>query len=136
MPILQANEYPEVRALIDTNLTSDDLPDDIIAMGVYQGEAEDLVVRWDPDAASRTGDELLKVKRAICCLIAAELILTQPEKYAARIEASVSVTQFYRSPRQRADELKGRAQTIINDLLDSDATDDVYLPKAFTLANA
>jgi hypothetical protein len=81
--ILSADDYPAIRASIFLNLKRSDLPDDTIALPIYQGAAEAEVLARDPGAAERTGDDLERVKRAAMLLTAARIApaLRLPQQY-------------------------------------------------------
>lgn len=74
MAILVPADYVQIRALIDTQIDEDVLPDTVIEMDVFLGAAEDDVVAEVPDAATKTGDALRRIKRAIACYTAAYLV--------------------------------------------------------------
>lgn len=54
MPFLTNAEYPAVRAAIDISLDPTNLPDDVIALPVYAGEAEQWVLAMNPLAGTYT----------------------------------------------------------------------------------
>ena len=74
MGILTVEDYVEIRALIDTQIDADVLPDSVIEMDVFLGAAEDDVLAEVPDAASKVNGELRRIKRAITCYTAAYLV--------------------------------------------------------------
>jgi hypothetical protein len=86
MSILTVEHFDQVRAavdisLIDPEIDADEdqiLPDSIIAMDIYQGLAELAVEERDPDFASRTGSDLLRVRNAAVYFTASLLVPAIP----------------------------------------------------------
>ena len=74
MAMLNPEDYPEVRAAIDADLTESGLPDSVIAMGIYSGRAISRVLQLDPQAESRTGDDAEHVRRAAVFFCASYLV--------------------------------------------------------------
>lgn len=90
MAILTTADYPAIRAALDTTLDDTLLPDATIALDPYHWAAEREVLRRDPDAESRTGDDAKRVKLAAVYYAAANLAPAIP-----RITASaLSTTSF------------------------------------------
>lgn len=52
MAILDSENYPAIRAAIDISLSERNLPDEIIALSIYQGTGERWVLDRDSDAES------------------------------------------------------------------------------------
>jgi len=73
VPILTSADYPAIRAALHTSITDTILPDATIALDIYQGAAEAEIVRRDPDALTRTDDELTHIENAAVLLTAAFL---------------------------------------------------------------
>lgn len=84
MTILKTTHYATIRAALDVSLDSDMLPDDTISMSIYAGAAEAEVIARDPDAATRTGDELTHIQNAIILITAALLAPAVPHIMEAR----------------------------------------------------
>ena len=78
MPLLESADWPAVRALLDVGLTADVLPDATIERDVFWGAAEREVLRLDPDALARTGDELKAARSAAMAFLAASLAPSVP----------------------------------------------------------
>lgn len=79
MPILTSADYPAIRAALDLSLDAEGLPDAAISLPLFQGMAEAEVLRRDPDAASRTGDELQHVRNAAVLLTAGRIAPRLPQ---------------------------------------------------------
>jgi hypothetical protein len=77
--ILTTAEYPEIRAVISLDVDQKALPNDVIALDPYQGEAERWAVRLDPQAATRTGATLRQLKTAIVFKIASFVVKAMPQ---------------------------------------------------------
>ena len=85
MPLLEATDYPAVRAALSTALTPDMLPDTVIGLGIYAEAAEADVLALDAAALTRTGDELARVKRAAILFCAARLAPAVPQLLSSRV---------------------------------------------------
>ncbi len=75
MPLLDPSDFNAIRAAIDTDLTAEDVPDEIVALAIYQGAGEAEVLRRVPGAADLTGDDAESVKVA-AVLFTASLLAT------------------------------------------------------------
>lgn len=72
-PFVSVFDYPSVRRAIDAALTADDLSDDLIGDPIYlHGAAED-VLAVDPLAATRSGEDETRIKRAAILFLAARI---------------------------------------------------------------
>mgnify|MGYP001192831459 CR=1 FL=1 len=133
MALLGSSDYPAIRAAIDISLTATDLPDATIALDLYAGAAERWVLGRDPDAASRTGDDALRVKEAAVCACAALLLPALP---AIRREThgDDSYERQVVDPEKQAAALWGRASAAIDAYLAPD-DDDGPRPTFFALAS-
>lgn len=120
MSFLAFADYPELRSLIDTTLTSMELPDVVIEGDAYLGDAEREVVRFDPDAASRTGDEWKAVRLATMLFTAARLLPALP-----RIVSETTLSSTYRlqpiNVAERVSELRQRAEAALLTYIDPDS---------------
>jgi hypothetical protein len=76
MPLLTSADYPSIRALVDTGLTQEQLPDTTIALDVFLGAGQDAVLQRDPLAETRTGAQLDRARRAAMLFTAALLAPT------------------------------------------------------------
>lgn len=74
-----ATDYTAVRAALDVGLDAATLPDAIIALDTNQGAAEREVLARVPNAASKTGDDLLRCKSAAIWLTAANIAPSLPQ---------------------------------------------------------
>ena len=73
MTILDASDYPAIRAAIDLSLDSTALPDDVIALPIYLLAADLEVKARDPLWATRADDELALLTNAAIYLTAARI---------------------------------------------------------------
>ena len=85
-------------------MTADILPDAVIGDPVYLDRAVAEVVLLVPDAATRTGDELARVKRAMILLLAARLIPAIPNIKQEQFQ-DFSATYFQTDPASRMADL-------------------------------
>lgn len=110
MAILDADDYPSIRAAIDVKLGRQELPDDIIEQDIFIGAAEaELVARY-PTAASATGNDLLRVKRAAVWLTAARLVHSVVRVTSMSVQnRDFSYSRATFNPDEMAAELRGRA---------------------------
>jgi hypothetical protein len=79
MALLSSGDYPAIRALIDTALTSGELADAAIGYDQVIGYADRLVKAYVPLAESLTGDNLLRAKLAARLIAASELAKSAPQ---------------------------------------------------------
>jgi hypothetical protein len=124
MAILTSTEYPAIRAAIDITLTTDDLPDSIIALPIYAAAADQDVLARDPLAESRTGAALQHVKNAATYFCAARLILALPQ-FTQEREGEQQYTRQSVNVADRAAELRGLAAAELDAVLDPDPGDVV-----------
>lgn len=132
MAILVPADWPAVRDAIDTQVDDNMLKDSTIALNIYSGAADQDVIKLDPDAESRTGDEGLAITRAAVYYCAARLI-----PVVLRILSLSTTTRDLRFTRsvpdaeQRANELRGMAVEEINEILTPGA-EAASMPRMFT----
>jgi len=72
MALLSSSDYPAIRSLIDTTLTTEELPDATIGYDQFIGYADSLVKTYVPTAEALTGDNLLRAKLAARMITAGE----------------------------------------------------------------
>lgn len=130
MAILTNDLYDSVRAALDTKLTEEDLPNSIVAMDIYAGAAELDVLARDPQAESRTDDDLKRVKNAAVYFCAARLAPAIPHLVETGDENNTWRWQ-QRDWQARAQELRQLADESVNEVL----TTDVVRPKVFSVAS-
>jgi hypothetical protein len=136
MAILSSADYPAVRAALDASLNPQQLPDATIAQDIFVGAAEAELLRRVPDAASRTGDELKRVKRALVYLTAALLAHSVVRLTSVSIQTrDLSYSRQTFDPDEKAAELRGRAETEISGLIAPGETTS-SMPTMFTLAGS
>ena len=126
--LTSANDLASVRRAIDVSLTAALLPDAVIQDQVYLGMAEAEVLRRDPDALSRTGDERAAVRRAAVFLTAALLLPAVPRIVS---EQHGDLHRYQRTPTALAEtiaDLRAKADGTIDRLLaDDDEADEPML---------
>lgn len=131
MPILTEDDFPEVRAVLHMSITVDHLPDATIALPIYQTRAESEVLRRDPLAAGRTGDEAEQVRQATILLLAA---LIAPAMEMLTSETIPGGGYRYQKPevdwKTKAQLLRESADSILSVLLDTDPASP-HLPTLF-----
>lgn len=119
MPILTQADYQAIRAALDTDLDSDSLPDATIALSVYQDAADQDVLDLDPDAETRTGSELARVKRAAILFCAARLAPAVVRITSMTVNTrDLSYQRPTFKPDERAAELRQLAQAELNEILE------------------
>lgn len=122
--LLSALDYPAVRAAIDVSLSTGDLPDATIALGIYHAAAIQDVIARDPAAESRTDDELERVKRAAIYFLAARLCAATVRLTSLSIQTrDMSYSKPAQDPDERAAELRGLAEAEIAAVLTPDEGD-------------
>ncbi len=132
MAILTSADWPSVRAAIDTQVDDNMLLDSVIALNIYSGAADQDVLKLDPDAESRTGEDANRVTRAAVFYCAARLI-----PVVLRILSLSTITRDLRFTRsvpdieKRANELRGMAVEEINEVLTPGA-EAASMPRMFT----
>lgn len=133
MAILSSTEYPAIRAAIDVQLDASSLPDGIIGLDIYIGAADDDVLEIDPTAESRTGDELVLVKRAAIFFAAARLCPAVVRLTSVSAQArDISYARATFDPEQRAEELRNKARETLDQLVDA-TTDPPSLARRPTM---
>lgn len=111
MAILTTLDYSAIRAALDVNITAQTLPDSVIAEDIFQGAAEDDVLRRVPDAETLTGDNLARVKRAAIWLTAAYLAHSVARITSMNIQTrDMSYSRQTFDPDEKAAELRQRAE--------------------------
>lgn len=118
MTILTTNDYPAVRAALDVGLNEQQLPNATIGQDIFVGAAEAELLRRVPTAASMTGSDLARVKRALVCLTAALLAPSVVRITSMSIQTrDLSYSRQTFDPDEKAAELRSRAETEIGMLL-------------------
>jgi hypothetical protein len=132
--ILTALDYPAIRAALDVGLNAQQLPDATIAQGIFLGAAEDELLRKVPGAATMTGDDLARVKRALVWLTAAYLAHSVVRLTSISIQTrDLSYSRQTFDPDAKAAELRARAGVEIAALVTPSAVAPAR-PTMFTLA--
>lgn len=134
MAILSSAEYPAIRAALDVGLNAQQLPDATIGQDIFVGAAEAELLRRVPDAASKTGDDLKRVKRALVWLTAALLAPSVVRITSLSVQTrDLSYSRQTFDPDEKAAELRSRAESEIAMLLTpNEATPS--RPTMFTVA--
>ena len=134
MTILTANDYPAVRAALDVGLNEAQLTDATIGQDIFVGAAEAELVRRVPTAASMTGENLQRVKRALVWMTAALLAHSVVRVTSLSIQTrDLSYSRQTFDPDEKAAELRGRAESEIVALV-TPGPPVLSPPKVFTLA--
>lgn len=136
MPLIDADQYDEVRAAIDVSLTSAQVPDSIIGMSVYQGLAERDVIRSYPNAVADMSDTDLAphIMRATIFLTASYLAPQIPYVLKENF-GNYSYTRKDADLIALADSLRGLAENELA-ILNNEDLDYSPVPVMFTLAKA
>lgn len=133
MAILTSADYPAIRAALDTDLGTRELPDATIAMEIYHPAAEQDVIRRVPDAESKTGEDAKRVKRAAILFCAARLAGAVIRKTSLSIQTrDMNYSRPAYDAEKKAAELRALAEEQIG-LLEADDTPN--LPTMFTVAS-
>ena len=114
MALVEAEDFPEIRALLDAQLTANDLRDTVIAADVHLGAASREVLGRIPNAQAwvDAGDEDgLRVKRIVKLLTAASLapVVVRLTSVSVQGRDGAYSRQTF-DPVKRAAELRGQAQ--------------------------
>lgn len=133
MALLSPTDYPAIRAAIDLSLTATELPDATIALDLYSGAAERWVLARDPDAASRTGTDALRVKEA-AVLACAALLLPAIPAIRRETHGDDSYERAIVEPAAAAAGLWSRASAAIDAYLEP-SDDDGQRPTFFAIAS-
>ena len=134
MTILSSADYPAIRAALDVSLNAQQLTDATIGQDIFVGAAEAELLRRVPDAASRTGDDLKRVERALVWLTAALLAHSVVRITSMSVQTrDLSYSRQSFDPERKAAELRGRAEAeIVMLLTPGEATPS--RPTMFTVA--
>lgn len=131
MALLTSANYPAIRSALDASLDSTILPDAVIAYDIYHRAAELEVLTRDPDAETRTGDDLTRVRTAAMLYCAAFLAPAIP--MLTREEATeYAYTRQAVDWQKLAATLRARADALIEAVL---TPDDItpLMPTMFVL---
>lgn len=124
MAILQAADYPAIRAALDVDLNAQALPDAVISQDIFLGAAEAELLERVPDAADKTGDDLKRVKRALVWLTAAYLAHSVVRITSMNIQTrDMSYSRQAFDPDEKQAELRRRAEVEIGALLEQSGSD-------------
>lgn len=134
MTILGISDYDSVRAALGIDVDEATVSDDFIALPIYQGAAEQEVIRRDPNAESRTGSELQRIINATVLITAALICQVMPNlrresfgDYSYSMEANWTA---------RAQELRARADRELAAVLDAANFATLTRPTMFAVASA
>lgn len=136
MSILSLADYPAIRAALDTSLDRSALPDDTIALDIYQGAAEREVQERDPDWATRSGADALRLRAAAVFLTAARLAGAVIRVTSVNVQSrDLSYSRPVFDPAQKAAELRALAEQELTAVLTPSA-DTSGRPTMFSLASS
>ncbi len=134
MTILSTADYPAIRAALDVSLNEQLLPNATIGQGIFLDAAEAELLRRVPTAASMTGDNLARVKRALVWLTAAYLAHSVVRITSLSVQTrDLSYSRQTFEPDEKAAELRARAEGEIGQLVEPAAATPTR-PVMFTLA--
>jgi len=132
MSIISSDDFDSVRAALDTSLEADDLPDVLIALPIYAGRAELLLLERDPLAATRVGTEALHIRLAAIFFTASLIAPAIPaitSLKADEVQYARTIDWYV-----RAGDLRALADAEIDAVLNVGFEDDADRPIAFTTA--
>ncbi len=133
-PLVTSADFPDVRLLIDPTLSSTDLPDSLLTL--LLPAARRWLLAEDPDAESRTGDELAAAKLAEEYWLAALAAPRLQRRVEVRFREANTERQYSTgtvvSGADLAADLRGLAEAELASYLESDGEVDV--PVLFTTA--
>lgn len=111
MALLDSSDYVSVRAALDTSLGKGELPDDMIALDLYAGEAQ----RWVASQITVTGSEATgpRAKLAAVYMTAALLAPAVSQIISQRDASGESVTLKPFDPVAKEMQLRTRAASMI-----------------------
>ena len=132
MSLLDAADFPAIRAALDVSLKAQTLPDATIALPIYQGAAEAEVLARDPLAESRAGAALQRVVNAAIFLTAAYLAPAMP----ALTAETIGKYSYERKTdwAARAADLRQRADVELAAVLTPDVARSPRPPSLFAVA--
>ncbi len=136
MAILSADDFVSVRGALDTSIEADDLPDALIALPIYAGRAEMLLLQRDPLAATRVGTDALHIRLAAIFFTASLIAPAIPAITRFQAGSITDRTMYDRTIdwNARASDLKAQADAEIDAVLDAGFEDDADRFIAFTTA--
>jgi len=136
LPLLTFADYPAVRAALDTELDETSLADKTIALDIYQGAADREVKARDTNWATRTGNDLLRLRAAAVYLTAARLASAVVRITAINVQSrDLSYSRPVFDPAEKAAELRALAeQELAAVLTPEEATSGK--PTMFSLASS
>lgn len=118
MTILTTADYPAIRAALDVGLNATTLPDATIGQSIFVEAAEAELLRRVPDAASMSGGDLARVRRALVWLTAAYLAHSVVRITSLSVQTrDLSYSRQTFNPDEKATELRSRAEVEIGMLL-------------------
>jgi hypothetical protein len=112
MALLSSSDYPAIRAAIRTSLDERDLPDAIIALDIYSGEAN----RWAASQITITGPEATGQRANSAAIYYAAALLAPAVEQVTNQKDSTgeSLTLKDFDAEARAKDLMTKAQSLIN----------------------
>lgn len=115
MTLLLAAHIPEIRSLIDTHITEEELPDALVQQDVFWGEADRAVERTLGTAtyAALSGDNLISATNAAKLFCAAFIARSTPNITTLWVDDYREERPVMR-PEVRAAELESRARQLLS----------------------
>ena len=134
MGLLTVADFDQIRKAIDTDLTEEELPDEVIALPIYLGAAEAQVAARLPNVETLSGTALIAARNAIVYATAALLAPIFPQMRAASLGA-YRYDVYALNPEKLAEVLRDKASSQMDmaDTLGGTAT-VAKLPPIFVVA--
>lgn len=139
MAILDIENYPAVRAAIDISISEKNLPDEVIALSIYQGAAERWVLDRDADAetyapagAAADAAKWARIQNAAIYRTAALICPAVPNITRDDFGPNESYTRKAMDYERRAEELTDLASAELASYLQADPVTS-QMPTFFTV---
>lgn len=136
MALITPAEYPEIRAVLDTSLTSTQVPDAMIEYSIYLGRAEREIIGMYPSAqtvvtAGTDTAAIAVIKRATIYLVAALLAPAIPRLLKEHL-GIYNYTRKMQELDEQVDYLRGMVESELSTIVDIAFSD--IIPTLFTVA--
>lgn len=120
MPLIDQDDFPQIRAAVSTSASKGDLPDDLIGLDLFVGEA----IRWTESQITVTGPEATgsRAKLAAINMAAALLVPSYTQVTAQKDATGETVDMKSFDPIKREAQLRARAAELIALVNDESST--------------
>lgn len=123
MAILGQEHFDAIRKAISLELTAKEIPDEVIALPIYQGTAERWAALIDPAIATRQNAELEAAQNAVILKTASLLVAALPILEREEFGPGEGFTRQKVDRAKTAEQLASRAQSELDSyLLGADST--------------